>query len=77
MSDLYRCTFDPLPDITAYELAMCVSVVGPSHIVAARDFDRLGPTLRHYRIWHHGTHGFYSARLDDVVRALSTETNNE
>jgi hypothetical protein len=47
MTELWQTTWEPLPDITAYELALDRKFVNASDIVLARVCDDLGTTLRH------------------------------
>lgn len=46
-SVLWRTDFDPLPDITAYELALDQKFVNASQIVFSYNCEALGGALRH------------------------------
>lgn len=48
--DLFRTVFEPLPDITAYELALDRKFINASDVVSERNFFELGTALRHRRL---------------------------
>jgi hypothetical protein len=43
----WRTRFEPLPDITTYELAMDVKYINRSQIVGSWECDAMGSALRH------------------------------
>lgn len=44
---LWRTTYDPLPDITAWEVAIDRACINQSGIVGVSDCKRMGTALRH------------------------------
>lgn len=44
---LWRTSYEPLPDITAWEVAIDRKYINRSQIVASYDCDKLGTSLRH------------------------------
>lgn len=47
MSRLWRTVWEPLPDITPYEIALDMKYVNASQIVGEYDLAKLGTALRH------------------------------
>lgn len=69
-SRLFRTRWEPLPDITAYEIAIDMKCVNASQIVAEDEFAELGTALRHRiatcdREWS-------GKRMDVVAREIAS-----
>jgi hypothetical protein len=68
MGGVWRTRFEPLPDITAHELAIDRKYVNASEIVAEWNFKEMGTSLRHRVCDETGR------RMDEVADSV---TSNE
>lgn len=70
-SSCWRTRFEPLPDITTYELAMDVKHVNASQVLMAHCCDEMGSALRH-RVLDDYHHPMNKQRMDVVWTAQPT-----
>jgi hypothetical protein len=64
-TETWRTLFRPLPDITAYELAIDKQHINSSHIVGSWEAEQMGSVLRH-RLLDEGRRSH--RRMDEVYR---------
>ena len=68
VSPCWRTRFEPLPDITTYELAMDVKHVNASQVLTSYCCDEMGSALRH-RVLDDFHHPMNKQRMDVVWQA--------
>ena len=67
---VWRTKFEPVPDITAYELALDMKFVNASQVLGSWDCEAMGSALRHRTLddFHHTMNG---QRMDAVYEAFA------
>lgn len=72
-SHIWRTNWEPLEDITAWEIAKDMKYVNASQILSSRDCEALGSALRHRTIDEHGRRHL---RMDAIWEELKRDNKD-